>query len=268
MAYSFDSNLTCFLHFGPISAEKMSQTARDNGKVIDFGSFGDRLSPFTVSPTSFKRLRGIGSQIERQPKRLIRATILICGILMAAEVCLQAAQSVTLAWDPSSGPNLPGYRAHDGKTCWTCTQTLDVGNGATATISNLTPGVTYYFIVTVAAYNTVGVESASSNEVSFTATATSTPTFSLFSATEAPVDTRSWNDGSPLELGVKFQASRPSSITGIRFYKASRDTGAHTGSLWSTSGSLPASAAFSNETASGWQQVNFSNALAFPACSR
>ena len=54
-------------------------------------------------------------------------------------------------------------------------------------------------------------------------------------------------------------------MTGIRFYKASTNTGTHIGSLWSTSGTLLASATFTNETASGWQQVNFSTPVAITA---
>ena len=47
-------------------------------------------------------------------------------------------------------------------------------------------------------------------------------------------------------------------MTGIRFYKAAANTGTHIGSLWSAGGTLLASATFTNETASGWQQVYFS----------
>ena len=46
---------------------------------------------------------------------------------------------------------------------------------------------------------------------------------------------------------------------GIRFYKAAANTGTHIGNLWTASGQLLASATFTNETASGWQQVNFAS---------
>ena len=59
-------------------------------------------------------------------------------------------------------------------------------------------------------------------------------------------------------MGVKFQADRNGTITGIRFYKASANTGTHIGNLWTAAGQLLASATFTGETASGWQQVNFS----------
>ena len=62
---------------------------------------------------------------------------------------------------------------------------------------------------------------------------------------------------SAVELGVKFKSDVEGSITGIRFYKAVANTGAHVGNLWSSTGTLLATAVFSNETASGWQQVLF-----------
>ena len=43
------------------------------------------------------------------------------------------------------------------------------------------------------------------------------------------------------------------------------DTGAHTGSLWSSTGTLLASGTFSGETASGWQELDFSSPVAVTA---
>ncbi|MEU9350516.1 DUF4082 domain-containing protein [Streptomyces griseoloalbus] len=64
-------------------------------------------------------------------------------------------------------------------------------------------------------------------------------------------------DGSSVELGVKFRTAKAGSITGVRFYKSPANTGTHTGSLWTASGTRLATGTFSNETASGWQQLNF-----------
>jgi hypothetical protein len=64
---------------------------------------------------------------------------------------------------------------------------------------------------------------------------------------------------SPVELGVKFQSDVNGSITGVRFYKASTNTGTHVANLWTSSGTLLATATFTGETASGWQQVLFSS---------
>jgi hypothetical protein len=59
-------------------------------------------------------------------------------------------------------------------------------------------------------------------------------------------------------VGVKFTTDASGTATGIRFYKASTNTGTHIGNLWTATGQLLASATFTGETGSGWQQVNFS----------
>jgi hypothetical protein len=59
-------------------------------------------------------------------------------------------------------------------------------------------------------------------------------------------------------LGLRFHSDVPGVITGVQFYKGSDNTGTHTGTLWSSTGAKLASVTFSNETASGWQQANFS----------
>jgi subtilisin family serine protease len=63
----------------------------------------------------------------------------------------------------------------------------------------------------------------------------------------------------PVELGIKFRSDVAGTITGIRFYKGSGNTGTHTGSLWTSTGSLLATGTFTNETATGWQQLTFSS---------
>jgi PKD repeat protein len=73
------------------------------------------------------------------------------------------------------------------------------------------------------------------------------------------------SDTSPVELGVKFKSDIAGYITGVRFYKSSANTGTHVGSLWSATGTLLARATFTNETASGWQQVTFSTPVAIAA---
>lgn len=87
-------------------------------------------------------------------------------------------------------------------------------------------------------------------------TVTPSSNLTIFSPTDTP-SVANTADASAVELGVKFVASVSGDITGIRFYKGSQNTGTHLGDLWTTNGTLLASATFTNETASGWQQVNF-----------
>jgi hypothetical protein len=68
-----------------------------------------------------------------------------------------------------------------------------------------------------------------------------------------------------VELGVTFRADTNGYITGIRFYKSNGNTGTHVGNLWSNTGTLLATALFTAESASGWQQVNFANPVAIAA---
>ncbi|MFV1995363.1 MAG: immunoglobulin-like domain-containing protein, partial [Verrucomicrobiales bacterium] len=77
-----------------------------------------------------------------------------------------AARSVTLAWDANPEPDIAGYRLSYGTQSATYTETIDVGNSLTATVPNLGVGITYYFAVT--AYNTANLESAPSEEISYT----------------------------------------------------------------------------------------------------
>lgn len=73
------------------------------------------------------------------------------------------------------------------------------------------------------------------------------------------------NDTSSVTLGLRFSSSVPGSVTGVRFYKGSRNTGTHVGNLWSSTGTKLATVTFSGETASGWQQAHFSSPISIAA---
>jgi hypothetical protein len=72
-------------------------------------------------------------------------------------------------------------------------------------------------------------------------------------------------DTASVELGVKFQSNVSGTVTGIRFYKGSGNTGTHTGALWSSTGTKLASVTFAGETASGWQQASFTTPVTINA---
>ena len=104
-----------------------------------------------------------------------------------------------------------------------------------------------------------------SQALSLTVTAAIDPaTVTIWPNTAAP----GLVDGGPdsaVELGVKFRSDVAGTVTGIRFYKAGANTGTHIGNLWTSTGTLLATATFTNETASGWQQVNFSTPVQITA---
>ncbi|MEV6980542.1 DUF4082 domain-containing protein [Sphaerisporangium sp. NPDC051017] len=87
---------------------------------------------------------------------------------------------------------------------------------------------------------------------------------SLWDSTATPA-VASYQDPKAVALGVQFQASSDGIVSGIRFYKGAQNTGTHVGSLWTSNGTLLASATFTGETASGWQQVNFAAPVAVTA---
>ena len=68
-----------------------------------------------------------------------------------------------------------------------------------------------------------------------------------------------------VEVGVRFRSDVSGYITGIRFYKGATNTGTHVGNLWTSTGTLLATATFTGETATGWQQVNFATPVAITA---
>jgi lysophospholipase L1-like esterase len=72
-------------------------------------------------------------------------------------------------------------------------------------------------------------------------------------------------DPNAVELGFKFRSDVAGFVQGVRFYKGAGNGGTHKGSLWSKAGALLATATFTSETSSGWQEVLFSSPVAISA---
>jgi hypothetical protein len=105
-------------------------------------------------------------------------------------------------------------------------------------------------------------------DVLFKSSSSTTPTTPAPTSVWTSSSTPSLVDGgadNPVELGMKFKSDVAGKITGVRFYKGSANTGTHTGSLWSSTGSLLATVTFSGESGSGWQQANFSSPASIAA---
>ncbi|MBD2437408.1 DUF4082 domain-containing protein [Nostoc sp. FACHB-110] len=92
-------------------------------------------------------------------------------------------------------------------------------------------------------------------------TASTLPPQSIWDSSVTPAEP-STPDLNAAELGVKFRSDVGGLISSIRFYKLINNTGTHIGNLWDINGQKLATATFSNETASGWQQVNFTTPVA------
>jgi hypothetical protein len=104
----------------------------------------------------------------------------IASLLIVSLSLGEAAQSVTLAWDANSEPNIVGYVLRYGTTQGKPSQSINVDKTTTATVSHLASGTTYFFTVT--ARDSLGLESQPSNEVSYT-----TPTPSVVGSSYIPI---------------------------------------------------------------------------------
>src|SRR5215472_14086122 len=128
--------------------------------------------------------------------------------------------------------------------------------------SSLAPDTTYTATVS-GAQTSSGATMSSPYSWSFTTAGSQCPC-SLWSSTATP-SVASAGDTAAVNLGVEFTPSTNGWITGIRYYKGSGNTGTHVGSLWTSSGTLLGQVTFGNESASGWQQANFSSPIAVTA---
>ena len=68
-----------------------------------------------------------------------------------------------------------------------------------------------------------------------------------------------------VELGTYFTAEVDGWAHGASFWKSPENVGPHVANLWDDDGALLATAAFTTETASGWQHVDFSEPVALTA---
>jgi hypothetical protein len=133
-----------------------------------------------------------------------------------------AAHNVQLAWDPSNDPQVAGYNLRYGTSSHNYTQTINTGTATSALVS-VTPDATYYFVVT--AYNSAGLQSVPSNEVSLIVGPNVPPTVSLTS----PQANASFSPSAPIAL-VATAADADGTIAKVEFYEDSTKIGEATSS--------------------------------------
>ncbi|WP_415855300.1 DUF4082 domain-containing protein [Sinomonas sp. G460-2] len=165
-------------------------------------------------------------------------------------------------------------------TTATFTLTPSGGVPVVGTTGNVSATGTYTFTPSVSLAGSTtytasisGVKSATGQAMpsayswSFTTAASSsgfTCPCSVFSSSSVPA-TASVNDPNAVELGMQFTADASGSVTAIKFYKGTQNTGTHVGHLWSAGGTLLATVTFSGETASGWQTATLSSPVSISA---
>lgn len=78
---------------------------------------------------------------------------------------------------------MTGYLLYEGVASQTYTNTTDVGTNTTATVTGLVPGTTYYFAVS--SYDTNGLQSPLSGEISYTVPQTTAGTVATLTLTQS-----------------------------------------------------------------------------------
>jgi hypothetical protein len=120
-------------------------------------------------------MEAISIALEKKCSRLASfiALLLLVSLLVFGSALEVSAASVKLAWDPSTDPQVTGYRLYYGKSSEVYTEVIDAGNRTDCTVTGLDAGATYYFAAK--AYTGAGDESTFSNETSQTLSASPTP---------------------------------------------------------------------------------------------
>lgn len=135
---------------------------------------------------------------------LLGFSLLRSGVAFSQQLLGPPRQSVTLAWSPSPDGSVTGYALYYGRTFVAPTNRLDVGAGLTATVTNLEPGLTYFFYAT--AYDSTGVESEPSNLITYTLGPTAPSQLIAEAATSRSVSLR-WQNNSSDEDGFYIERS-------------------------------------------------------------
>jgi F5/8 type C domain/Bacterial Ig domain/Fibronectin type III domain/Putative Ig domain len=120
-----------------------------------------------LSRQSSARLKSLGL-LARGPRPEFGAifrSLLLAGIF-SSPAHAAGAPAVTLEWDANPEPDIAGYELRYGEASGVYSSVINAGNTTTTAVSGLTEGRTYYF--TVSAYNTKGLKSPPSQEVSHT----------------------------------------------------------------------------------------------------
>jgi hypothetical protein len=64
-------------------------------------------------------------------------------------------------------------------------------------------------------------------------------------------------DSSAVTLGLKFTANANGYVSGVRFFKAVGNIGAHVATLWAADGTVLATGTFTSESTTGWEELDF-----------
>jgi len=168
--------------------------------------------------------------------RKVAARLLALGLALAA-VHSASAANLRFGWNSSTDPSVAGYNLAYGTSSGHYTSSVNAGNTTSATVASLTPGATYYFVVT--AYDTIGLQSAPSNEVSLTVPNNIPPTVSLTS----PQSGNTFPAASPINLTATASDS-DGTVVKVEFYQGTNKVGESSSSPYSAVWNNPPSGSF------------------------
>jgi len=140
----------------------------------------------------------------------------VTSLLLFSALPIAHAASVTLAWNRAVASGLAGYHLYTGVSSGNYTSSLNVGNQTNATISGLTTGARYYFAVT--SYTSNGLESAFSNEISYTPTNSTSTNLLPTVVLTAPANGSSYTAPANVSLSASVTANGHT-ITKVQFFK-------------------------------------------------
>ncbi|HKY20072.1 MAG TPA: fibronectin type III domain-containing protein [Vicinamibacterales bacterium] len=115
---------------------------------------------------------------------MIKQAIRALAVLAMVAVGSAEAGTVTLRWDPNPEPDIAGYIVSMGTASGQYSSSADIGNQTSFQTADLDLTRTYYF--SVQAYNTAGIRSAPSAEVSTTALVTPLSLTSITTSVASP----------------------------------------------------------------------------------
>jgi Fibronectin type III domain len=123
-------------------------------------------TPVVSGINSTSTIGGISrcTHVRKTPLKLIGFSALL-AVSLALAAPAHASQSVSIAWNAESDPNVAGYAVYLGATNGTYTSRFDVGTNTQITVSSLGEGQTYYFAV--AAYDSARMEGTKSTGIPY-----------------------------------------------------------------------------------------------------
>ena len=187
---------------------------------------------------------------------LLAAICLTAGVVVAAPFLQSSPYPVT-----GVQPDSVSMRINGGAPI-PCTLVVEADGALTpkCDLASLTVAGTYTITMTVvkadifATSNPFTYTLVPNNQVCTTTCVPQIAPYSVWADSTIP-GTPSSGDTGAVTLGVKFKVSVAGTITAIRFYKGTGNTGLHYVSMWTAAGQSLYSSPVATESASGWQTV-------------